>query len=327
MLYLSNEELSLGENLAAKSIFHLACLPLLVLSSYAYPANLKIVREDGIEYKSAESVSDEAFKRAQFVVQQMTSASREIREKMVAIGFKVEIIGKDQVQSDLPDYSYLRGRKTRDGRDFDTGTRGLGGREMCSIGEENLLCLRNQRYWQEDIFVHEFSHSMMAHMDSDQLRAVEAAYKNEVNKELYPNGIYMIRDSGEYWAEGVQAWLGVTLRTDVNGGFNTRPRPGFPANAGRRESCRRVSEAFRSSRSTRVQRTLSACALGTWARLRPTRRHDESACRVPGFLWVVEGCGCRCARPEASQGGVREVAVVAANLRLPTRTCHPDRLL
>jgi hypothetical protein len=224
MLYLSNEELSLGENVAAKPIFHLVCLPLLVLSSYADPANLKIVREDGIEYKSAESVSDEAFKRAQFVVQQMTSASPEIREKMVAIGFKVEIIGKDQVQSDLPDYSYLRGRKTRDGRDFDTGTRGLGGREMCSIGEENLLCLRNQRYWQEDIFVHEFSHSMMAHMDADQSRAVEAAYKNAVNKELYPKGIYMIRDSGEYWAEGVQAWLGVTLRTDVNGGFNTRQK-------------------------------------------------------------------------------------------------------
>jgi hypothetical protein len=32
----------------------------------------------------------------------------------------------------------------------------------------------------------------------------------------------MMANSGEYWAEGVQAWLGVTVRTDVNGGFNTR---------------------------------------------------------------------------------------------------------
>jgi hypothetical protein len=56
----------------------------------------------------------------------MTSHSPEIREKMVASGFAVEIIGKDQVLSDLPDYAYLKGRKTRDGRDFDTGTKGRG---------------------------------------------------------------------------------------------------------------------------------------------------------------------------------------------------------
>lgn len=34
----------------------------------------------------------------------------------------------------------------------------------------------------------------------------------------------MMANSGEYWAEGVQAWLGVTLRSDVNGGFNTQQR-------------------------------------------------------------------------------------------------------
>jgi hypothetical protein len=154
----------------------------------------------------------------------MTSHSPEIREKMVASGFTVEIIGKDQVLSDLPDYAYLKGRKTRDGRDFDTGTRGVGGREMCSIGEENLLCLSNQTYRKEDIFVHEFSHSMMDHMDADDVREIAAAYKNAVDKELYPKGIYMMADCGEYWAEGVQAWLGVTLRTDVNGGFNTQQK-------------------------------------------------------------------------------------------------------
>ncbi len=140
------------------------------------------------------------------------------------MGFTVEIIGKDQVLSDLPDYAYLKGKKTRDGRDFDTGTRGVGGRDMCSIGEENLLCLSNQAYRKEDVFVHEFSHSMMAHMDAGDVHQIEAAYKNAVDKELYPKGIYMMANSGEYWAEGVQAWLGVTLRTDVNGGFNTRQK-------------------------------------------------------------------------------------------------------
>jgi hypothetical protein len=100
--------------------------PVLLFCTGAYPAKQKVVKEDGIKYWAAQSVSDEAFKRTQFVGQQMTSHSPEIREKMVASGFAVEIIGKDQVLSDLPDYAYLKGRKTRDGRDFDTGTKGRG---------------------------------------------------------------------------------------------------------------------------------------------------------------------------------------------------------
>jgi hypothetical protein len=212
------------KNLTCKLTFLLLFSSVLVFCTGAYPARQKVVKEDGIKYWASQSVSDEAFKRAQFVVQQMTSQSREIRERMVALGFTVEIIGKDQVLSDLPDYAYLKGKKTRDGRDFDTGTRGVGGRDMCSIGEENLLCLSNQAYRKEDVFVHEFSHSMMAHMDAGDVHQIEAAYKNAVDKELYPKGIYMMTNSGEYWAEGVQAWLGVTLRTDVNGGFNTRQK-------------------------------------------------------------------------------------------------------
>jgi hypothetical protein len=218
------KDLTCRENLTSLLTSLFLFFGAVMLCSRAYSADQKVVKEDGIEYRSEESVSDEAFRRAQFVVRQMTSESPRIRERMAAIGFKVEIIGKDQVLSDLPDYAHLKGQKTRDGRDFDTGTRGLGGREMCSIGEENLLCLSNQMYRKEDIFVHEFSHSMMGNMDPDDVHAIEAAYRNAVDKELYPKGIYMMANSGEYWAEGVQAWLGVTLRTDVNGGFNTRKK-------------------------------------------------------------------------------------------------------
>jgi hypothetical protein len=198
--------------------------PVLVFCHAAFPANLRVVREDGIEYRAADSVAEDAFKRAQFVVRQMTWASPKILEKMAAAGFRIEIIGQDQVLTDLPDYVDLKGKKTRDGRDFDAGTRGVGSRKMCSVGEENLLCLRHQRYWQEDVFVHEFSHSMMQYLDEDDLRNLEAAYQNAVEKELYPIEIYMVSTSGEYWAEGVQVWLGVTLRTDANGGFNTQQK-------------------------------------------------------------------------------------------------------
>jgi hypothetical protein len=221
------KNLARRENLTSQLAFLLLFFPALALCTGAYPAHQgaayqKVAKVDGIEYRAAEAVADEAFKRAEFVVQQMTAESPKIREKMAAIGFVVEIIGRDQVLSDLPDYAYLKGKKTRDGRDFDTGTRGLGGPRMCSVGEENLLCLRPQHYWEEDVFVYEFSHSMMDQMDPDRLQEIEAAYKNAVDQGLYPKGIYMVANSGEYWAEGVQAWLGVTQRTDVNGGFKTQ---------------------------------------------------------------------------------------------------------
>lgn len=176
------------KNLICKLTLLLLFSSVLLFCTGAYPARQKVVNEDGIKYWASPSVSDEAFKRAQFVVQQMTSQSPEIRERMVAIGFTVEIIGKHQVLSDLPDYAYLKGKKTRDGRDFDTGTRGVGGRNMCSIGEENLWCLSNQNYRKEDIFVHEFSHSMMAHMDVNDVQQIEAAIRMPLIKNSIPRG-------------------------------------------------------------------------------------------------------------------------------------------
>lgn len=132
----------------------------------ADPAQM-VVHENGIEFVAWAGVSDAAVKRAQDVIRVMTSNVPGIRDRLAASGFKVEIIGKDQVISYLPDYSDLKGKKTFDGRSFDTGTRGVGGKDKCSIGEENLLCLRNQRYPEEDILVHEFSHSIMANMGTE----------------------------------------------------------------------------------------------------------------------------------------------------------------
>jgi len=184
----------------------------------------KSIQDNGIEFRAAITVSDDAIERAQYIVNQMLSNASATRDEMKAIGFKVEIIGKDQVLTDLPDYSNLKGKTTLDGRDYDKGTRGVGSKRMCSIGEENLLCLSGQRYREEDILVHEFSHSIMAHMDASTRAMIDIAYKNAAEKKLYPDGIYMMRNSREYWAEGTQAWFDVTLRHDVNGGYNTQEK-------------------------------------------------------------------------------------------------------
>jgi hypothetical protein len=186
------------------------------------PVTWKTDQDDGITYVFASTVSDVALKRAKFVVDHMLENLPDVRASMKKSKFKVEIIAKDQVLSDLPDYASFKGGRTRDGRDYDTGTRGLGGEDMCSIGEENLLCLAQQPYRDEDILVHEFSHSIKFHLGRELSSAIDAAFQNASDKSLYPSGIYMIRDAQEYWAEGTQVWFAATRRSDVNGGFNTR---------------------------------------------------------------------------------------------------------
>jgi hypothetical protein len=177
-------------------------------------------RENGIEFLGSSKVSLAAVNRAQYIVKQMLRNLPKVQEGMRNNSFKVEIIGKGQVLSDLPDYAALKGQVTRDGRSFDTGTRGVGGHDKSSIGEENLLCLKQQPYFAEDILVHEFSHSIESYLDAYTVASIETAYKNALTRDLYPKGIYMVRDQGEYWAEGTQSWFGATVRTDVNGGYN-----------------------------------------------------------------------------------------------------------
>jgi hypothetical protein len=192
------------------------------LTSSASTVACLFVLASGVALGSDGFVFTGGTERARYVVEQMLSNASQVRDSMGAIGFKVEVIGRDQVLSDLPDYAALKGKKTRDGRYFDTGTRGVGDKVKCSVGEENLLCFAKKPYRQEDVLVHEFSHSIHRHLSANLAGAIDAAYAQAMKEGLYPRDIYMARDAGEYWAEGTQAWFGVTLRTDVNAGVNTR---------------------------------------------------------------------------------------------------------
>jgi hypothetical protein len=189
-----------------------------------HPRPLRTSVQQGITYVVPEGVSEVALRRAQEVVDAMLARLPAVRASMVTTHFKVELIGEAQVLSDLPDYADLRDRKTFDGRTFDRGTRGVGSRQMCSVGEENLLCRAQQPYRQEDVLVHEFSHSIEAHLPAATVEQVEQAFRDAREHALYPAGGYNQQNAKEYFAEGVQAWFGATLRTDVNGGINTREK-------------------------------------------------------------------------------------------------------
>jgi hypothetical protein len=179
--------------------------------------------KEGLCFNAAASVTEIAIDRAQYIVEQMLQNSSDLRKKMVDRGFVIEIIGQDQVLTDLPRYKYLKNRETFDGRDFDL-TRGVGDEKACSIGEENLLCSKGQMYYNENILVHEFAHSILYYMSSQLKSQVNQAFAEAKKKKLYPKEIYMMADVNEYWATATQAWFDAVTRIDINAGINKRAK-------------------------------------------------------------------------------------------------------
>ena len=109
---------------------------------------------------------------------------------------------------------------------MDSATRGLGGSVCTSCGEENLLSIENDPHFREEsILVHEFGHTVMNLGMDDLGRAmVRRCYDDAMARGLYAPGCYMGSCADEYWAEGTQSWFDATVRTDVNGGVNTRTK-------------------------------------------------------------------------------------------------------
>lgn len=128
--------------------------------------------------------------------------------RMARLGAEVAIIGRGQSTTDIPAHAHLKGQSCGDGRDFDAGTRGLGGTVACpitSVGEENVTMKGDFRYPSESILVHEFAHAVMniGLFGTSQHDAIKAAYENAVKLRLYPD-CYMSSNADEYWAEGTQ---------------------------------------------------------------------------------------------------------------------------
>jgi alpha-glucosidase len=160
-------------------------------------------------------VSPAALQRAAAIVNEMLGLRPDIRDRLVHAGVKVAVIGRNEVTTDLPEYRHLRGTKTSDGRDFDAGTRGLGGLTT-SAGEENLLGLTPDRYAGESILVHEFAHTIqdfgLTPAEREEWRTL---YEAARSAGRWAN-TYGIANASEFFAELTQSYFGV----------NQRPQPG-----------------------------------------------------------------------------------------------------
>jgi hypothetical protein len=157
----------------------------------------------GIPVVAAGVVDERALQRTGEIVTRMLAGRPDVVQSMIDSGMYLIIIGKDQVYTDMPEYRNHPNPAYQNER-----VRGTGGKPT-SFGEENLLSLPLDRYDDESIAVHEFSHTI-----DGALRGIDRAWNDRRNavfqsvrrKGLYEN-TYAASNPGEYWAEICQSYF------------------------------------------------------------------------------------------------------------------------
>jgi len=157
----------------------------------------------GIPVVAAGEVADLALQRTYWIVTHLLAGRPDVIQSMVKDRMYLIIIGKDQVYTEIPEYSHSRNPEYQNER-----VRGTGGRPT-SFGEENLLSLPLDRYDDESIAVHEFCHTIagaLHSMDPTWSERERTAFRNARQKGLFKN-TYAGSNAGEYWAEIAQAYF------------------------------------------------------------------------------------------------------------------------
>ena len=191
-----------------------------------YKKYLKVL---GIPIVGSEQVPDDAFYSVQEKVIEMTSLRPDILEKMVENKIRISIMGKTELTTDMPEYRDWNNPSQSEGINWNTRGRGFGASlelPVSSCAEENLLCYDKSIDWyfNEDIFIHEFAHSIhglgIRFIDINIDKELQAALDNAITKELWEN-TYARTDLYEYFAEGVQDWFNVNATAfPTNGTHN-----------------------------------------------------------------------------------------------------------
>jgi hypothetical protein len=197
------------------------CVVSSVPDEYSFdPFYQKYCDANGIPIISSGEVEDLALQQAYYIVMNMLVAVPEIREELISNGAYFGVIGKNEMQTSLPEYSEM------DSEYWDRRARGRGGSRgipITSSAEENLLCLRNDRYYGESIAVHEFAHtiSLMGLGDDFEPLLAEFTELYESAKEQGSwENTYAGSDIQEYWAEGVQSYFNANAQSLIGDGVH-----------------------------------------------------------------------------------------------------------
>lgn len=172
----------------------------------------KYLLADSIPIVSSRHVSDEALLQARYIITTMMSRIPDARDVMLQHHFRVGIVGKDENVTDMPECRIMP--KLWPGTDWDKRGRGYGATPqipLMTCGEENIVFQpdRRERYAHESIMVHEFGHNI-----DFALRRARPGFEARLQEcfrlakeEGLWRGTYSMTNSGEYFAEGLQAWF------------------------------------------------------------------------------------------------------------------------
>jgi hypothetical protein len=166
----------------------------------------KHVDYKGFSILSSAKVSDAALLEARYLIDRLLCEREDILQALVQRGCRFMVMAPTEMTTDVPEQRHM---KNDPKTDWDQRARGLGGK-LSSCGEENLLNLPGDRYRQENILIHEFSHAIhqqgLKEVDPTFDERLRASYKRAMAKELW-KGTYVATNPSEYWAEGVQAYF------------------------------------------------------------------------------------------------------------------------
>jgi alpha-glucosidase len=174
----------------------------------------------GIPVLSSAKVSDEGLAEAVYLIGEMLADRDDIRAAMVKRGVRFVVMAPTEMTTDVPEQRYM---KNDPKVDWDKRARGLGGK-ITSCGEENLLNLKGDRYRNENILIHEFSHAIHRYgigvVDKSFDGKLRETYQRAIDKGLWKD-TYVATNHSEYWAEGVQSYFDC-MRPEF--GANTREK-------------------------------------------------------------------------------------------------------
>lgn len=194
------------------------------------PFYTKYLDAGGIPVVASSKVSDSALETGRNIINYMLTKRPDVRQELVSRGARLSIIGKTEMQTDLPEcrdwkkperdderltpgerdnYDKPGGIASMTDRQYwNQRARGMGGIQT-SCAEENLLGIPGTRYYGENITVHEFSHNILEGLKTIEPSLYDSlaiAYAAALKKGLYPHQ-YAINTIHEYWAEGTQWWF------------------------------------------------------------------------------------------------------------------------
>ena len=154
--------------------------------------------------------SDYAFLEAAYTLDHVLAESPAwVIDALIKNKVRLGIIGIAEYTMDIPENQTDENLRPSEAAFQDRRSRGLGGLPLATCAEENVLNLPSDPYRTEAIGIHEFAHTVLSAIDTQDerfYRRVREAYCQAMDAGRFKN-TYAASNPHEYWAEGVQDWF------------------------------------------------------------------------------------------------------------------------